>query len=102
MSWISRGARISPRDIEDLNIASEDLAAVAELIKRNRPSYGDAAIQLLIRANSTVVRIQNKGAAAFARYLEKHGLREAPGDTETTVVDEGAEASRSKTQDEEE
>src|SRR5712692_2077414 len=74
MSMASRGARISMTDVSDLNVASEDLAAVAELIKRNRPSYQDAAVQLLIRANTTIVRIQNKGAAAYARYLERHGL----------------------------
>jgi len=89
-------------DVSDLNVASEDLAAVAELIKRNRPSYQDAAVQLLIRANTTIVRIQNKGAAAYARYLERHGLPGSSGGTDPGASGEDVENPRSTPQDEEE
>jgi hypothetical protein len=79
------------QDVADLNLASEDVAACATLIQRNRPSYEAAAVQLLVRANSTIVRIQNKGAGAFARYLERHGVQEPSGDTETAGPGEDAE-----------
>ncbi len=90
------------QDVSDLNVASEDLAAVAELIKRNRPSYQDAAVQLLVRANTTIVRIQNKGAGAYARYFERHRLPTAPGDTDPAAPREAAQVEGSTPQDEEE
>ena len=74
--WHQAGARISVRDVHDLNDASEALATAADTIKRINPSWSGTVIALLIRANETIVRIQNKGAAAFARYLERHGVKE--------------------------
>jgi len=91
MGITQHGARLSPRDVSDLNDASENLAAVATLIQRNRPSYGDAAIRLLVEANNTVVRIQNKGAAAFARHLEREQKKQGPGAPEGDPGDATAE-----------
>ena len=73
MGMHQSGARLSERDIRDLEIASQRLAAVADQVKRANPSWTAAVVQLLIEANDVIVRLQNKGAAAFARYLEKHG-----------------------------
>ena len=81
-------ARITMRDIEELNRASEDLFAVSEMIKRANPTWRDGAIGLLVRANDTVVRVQNKGAAAFSRYLQKHGTQGAAGDTTAQGAEE--------------
>jgi ethanolamine ammonia-lyase large subunit len=91
MGMASRGARISPQDVADLNLASEDVAACAQLIQRNRPSYEAAAVQLLVRANTTIVRIQQKGAAAYARYLERHGLQDPSGIAESAAPGETIE-----------
>jgi hypothetical protein len=71
------GARLSVRDVAELNEASEALAAVAEQIKRVNPGWAPAAVQLLIQANETIVRIQNKGARAYAAWLERHGTQPA-------------------------
>lgn len=75
MSVYSHGARLSAQDVTDLGIASGRLAAVADQIKRANPGWAAPVVQLLIEANDVIVRIQNKGAAAFSRYLEKHGLQ---------------------------
>ena len=57
-------------------------------------------MRLLVVANEVVVRVQNKGAAAFAKYLEKHGLKEAPGETELEDAEDDPDQVR-KTQPEE-
>lgn len=88
MSIDSHGARITRRDVTELATASEQLAVAAETIRRLRPQWGEAVVNLLIAANLTIERLQNKGARAFARYLEKHGTQgaqdapaaETPGD----------------------
>jgi len=74
MGMHQSGARLSERDVRDLEIASQRLAAVADQVKRANPTWAAAVVQLLIEANDVIVRLQNKGAAAFARYLEKHGI----------------------------
>ena len=89
-NWAQNGARISKRDIVDLNQASEALATAAHTIQRINPQWGESVVALLIEANNTVVRIQQKGAAAFARYLERHGVKEAVAATETENPDEDA------------
>ena len=71
------GARLSIRDVTELNDASEALAIVAEQVKRANPGWGPAVVQLLIQANTTIVRIQTKGARAFATWLEKHQPKES-------------------------
>src|SRR5208337_3775096 len=73
MSIDSHGARITRRDVVELNTASEQLAVAADTIRRMRPAWGEAVVNLLIAVNVTNARLQNKGAAAFARYLEKRG-----------------------------
>lgn len=69
------GARIAFKDVVDLNTASEALAAVAEQVKRANPGWAPAVVQLLIQANTVIVRIQTKGAKAFASFYEKHGVK---------------------------
>lgn len=78
----SSAARITIKDIADLNQASEQLAAAAQTIQRVNPTWGAGVVRLLISANDVVVRVQQKGARAFASYLEKHGVKEAPGQAE--------------------
>ena len=102
MGLSSHGARLSMQDVSDLNLASEDIAACAVLIQRNRPSYEAAAVQLLMRANNTVLRIQNKGGAAYARYLERHGFQEKSGDADPAAPGEAAQVEGSTPPDEEE
>ena len=82
MGWNQAGARLSRRDVQELNQASEALAAAAATIQQMRPQWAPGVIQLLVRANDVVVRVQNKGAEAFAKYLERHGVKEAPGEPE--------------------
>ena len=81
-------ARLNRQDITDLNNASEQLAALAALIKRANPQWCDAAVANLIAVNNTIVRLQNKGAAAIARHLERHGIQEPSGETEAAGADE--------------
>lgn len=73
MGMAQRGARLSLSDVRDLDQASQQLVVVADTIRQMGPKWGEAAVNLLIAANLVIVRIQNKGAAAFARYLDKHG-----------------------------
>jgi len=51
-----------------------------------RPAWGEAVVNLLIAVNVTIARLQNKGAAAFARYLEKSGLQSPQDATEVAPV----------------
>jgi hypothetical protein len=46
------------------------------------------SVNLLIVVNQTVVRIQQKGASAFARYLEKHAPPESPLKAEIEKLDD--------------
>ena len=73
MSIDSHGARITRRDVTDLDTASQQLATAADTIRSMGPKWGEAVVNLLIAANVVIERLQNKGARAFARYLEKHG-----------------------------
>jgi len=68
------GARLSERDVQELDSASNALASAAAAIRRANPSWGEAVIQALILANQTIERLRDRGAATFARYLEKRGL----------------------------
>src|SRR5882672_1745750 len=72
MSLDSHGARLTRRDVQELAAASEQLAVAAETIRGMGPKWGEAVVNLLIAVNVTIERIQNKGAATFARYLEKN------------------------------
>src|ERR1700681_1497150 len=74
MSIDSYGAKLTKRDVTELAQASEQLVVVADTIRMSGVKWGEVAVNLLIVVNNTVVRIQTKGAAAFARYLEKHPL----------------------------
>jgi hypothetical protein len=77
MSIDSYGAKLTRRDVSELAIASDQLVVAAETIRGMGPKWGEAAVNLLIAVNAVVTRIQNKGASAFARYLEKHQAQEA-------------------------
>jgi hypothetical protein len=81
------GARLNQQDLVDLDQASQHLATAAETIKRANPVYADSVIQLLIAANTVILRLQEKGAATFARYLEKHGLQKPQDGPEAPAVD---------------
>src|ERR1700687_4797823 len=72
MSMDSYGAKLTKRDVTELAQASEQLVVVADMIRMSGVKWAEVAVNLLIVVNNTVVRIQTKGAAAFARYLEKH------------------------------
>ena len=100
MGWNQAGARLSRRDVQELNSASEALADAAHTIQQMRPQWGPAVVRLLVMANDVVVRVQNKGAEAFAKYLEKHGLKELPGETEAEGAEDDPDQGR-KTQPEE-
>ncbi len=77
MLQLSRGAaKITEKHVRALGEASNALAAAAETIKRVNPQWGSGVIQLLILANDRVCSVMNDGAAAFARYIEKHGAKE--------------------------
>jgi len=86
MSLDSHGARLTRRDVQELAAASEQLAVVAETIRGIGPKWGEAVVNLLIAVNVTIERIQNKGAATFARYLEKHGAPAAQEASETPAA----------------
>lgn len=73
MSLDSHGARLTRRDVVDLAQSSEQLAVVSGMIRSSGVKWAEVAVNLLIVVNNNVVRIQSKGARAFARYLEKHG-----------------------------
>ena len=62
----------------DLATASEQLAVAAQTIRNMHPAWGEAVVNLIIAVNVVVVRIQNKGAEAYARYLQKHGASGTP------------------------
>ena len=100
MGWNQAYARLSRKDVQDLNDASEALASAAATVQAMHPQWADGVVRLIIIANEVVVRVQNKGAMAIAKYLEKHGAKEAPGETEAeaTADDQGVER---KTQPEE-
>jgi len=85
MSLDSYAARVTRRDVADLEKASELLAVAANTIREMGPKGGEAVVNLLIVANTTVVRVQNKGAAAFARYFEKHGMQGAQAGAEASA-----------------
>lgn len=75
MGLDSYGAKLTRRDVTDLATASEQLVVVADQIRSSGVRWGETAVNLLIVVNNTVVRIQQKGAGAFARYLERHPLQ---------------------------
>jgi len=80
------GARISVRDLQEIDSASNRLAAVAAQVKRANPAWAPAVIELLIEANDVILRIQAKGAGTFARYLEKRGLQSTQDAPETAAA----------------
>ena len=71
------GARLSERDVEELDSASNALASAATAIRRANPSWGEAVVQALILANQVIERLRDRGTATFARYLQKRGLQGA-------------------------
>ena len=80
------GARLSERDIQELDSASNALASAAAAIRRANPSWGEAVIQALILANQVIERLRDRGAATFARYLEKRGLSKPQDAAETAAA----------------
>src|SRR5574340_55308 len=67
LSVTNSAARIGIRDVRDLAIASAALAAVADAIQRAKPAWGPPCIAMLISANDTLVRLNQKGIAAFRK-----------------------------------
>jgi non-ribosomal peptide synthetase component F len=94
------GARIAFKDVADLNAASEALAVVADQVKRANPGWGPPVIQLLIQANTTIVRIQTKGARAFAAWYEKHGVKPPGSDPDDLNSSDSNNLERNTTQEE--
>jgi hypothetical protein len=64
-------ARLTKRDIEDLERASEKIAVVAAVIERANPQWTAIAIAHLIEANDIICRIQSKGFRSVQRFLER-------------------------------
>ena len=73
------GPRLSRRDIQELNKASQSLAAAAEVIQRANPAWAAGPINAIIVANDIVVRILERGGRAVERYEARHGTQ-APAD----------------------
>jgi hypothetical protein len=96
MAMDSYGAKLTQRDVVDLAQASTNMAVVAETIRSSGVKWADATINLLLIANNSVVRIQNKGAAAFARYLEKHKPADPPLKAEISRLDDDLNQVRKK------
>ncbi len=97
MSIDSHGARLTRRDVTELATASEQLAVVAQTIRSGGVKWGEAAVNLLIAANTTIERIQNKGAAVFARYLAKHGQQSPAEPPEVEIVTDDVRHERNVT-----
>lgn len=70
----SFGARLSFKDVRELDEASDRLAIVANTLKAAKYANGPALVQLLIESNESIERIKLKGAAAIARHLERKGV----------------------------
>ena len=67
MSVTNHAARLSVRDVRDLAIASQCLAAVANALQRAKPAWGPPCLSMLIQANDTLVRLNQKGLIAFRK-----------------------------------
>ena len=88
MRMSDSAARLSIRDLTDLDDASNCIAAACAQVQASGSKFTPAVEALLIRANNHVVRIQAKGAKAYALWMERHGpkpaseetLEAAPGD----------------------
>ena len=96
------GARLSQTDVVDLANASAQLVEVANTINRANPVWANAAVQVLIAVNQVIERLQNKGAAAFARYLERHGTETAQDEAVERAAPMFQEGERKPPQNEEE
>lgn len=83
------GARLSERDVEQLDSASNALASAAAAIRRANPSWGEAVIQALILANQVIERLRDRGAAAFVRHLQRRGLGNPSQTSETGAAVDG-------------
>ena len=70
-------ARIQQADIEALDQASNDLALAYQLIAEAKPRCAVHVLPLIYRANSTVVRLTDKGTAAFVRHFQTHPAKRA-------------------------
>ena len=77
----SSAARLYRRDIQDLDAASNKLAAAAETIRRFKPAWAEIVVTQLVEANEIVERIRIKGAKAYARFYERQGAQDPAGDT---------------------
>src|SRR5258708_6378300 len=97
MNIDSYGARITRRDVTELATASEQLAVAAETIRRVHPAWGEAVVNLLIAANTVIERVQNKGARAFAKYLEKNRSESPVEPREVEIVSDDVRVERNVT-----
>ena len=64
-------------DIEALDQASNELALAYQLIAEAKPRCAAHVLPLIYRANLTVVRLTEKGSAAFVRYFQTHPSKRA-------------------------
>ena len=69
---VQSAARITQPDIDDLDQASNDLALAYQLIAEAKPRCAAHVLPLIYRANATVVRMTDKGTAAFVRHFQTH------------------------------
>lgn len=88
------GPRLSQRDIKDLDKASQALAAAHETVARAKPHWYASVSNAIITANDVIVRIQERGARALARHVEKHGLPGHQAASEPPDVDDPPSSSR--------
>lgn len=62
------------------------MAAAAEQVKRANPIWAPGVVTLLIQANNRVVALQARGAATFARHLEKHPAQRPQAEAEIAAL----------------
>jgi hypothetical protein len=94
VSLDSHGARLTRKDVVALAEASEQLAVVAAQIRGSGVRWGEPVVNLLIVVNNLVVRLQEKGSRAFARYLEKHGVQTPQEAPEVEIVSDDVRVDR--------
>lgn len=96
------GARLSEKDVADLAAVVAAIHELAFTIQRANPVWAAAAVQVLTTIQDVVIRLQNKGAEAFARYLEKRGLKPAQDEPAAAAESDQVAGERSTPQNEEE
>jgi hypothetical protein len=93
-------ARLSFRDLKDLDDASTCIAAACAQVQASGSKFTPAVEALLIRANTHVVRIQAKGEKAYALWMQRHGPKQPEGETLEAAPGESSPRARSGREDE--